>query len=101
MWKRDLEKEYRVPQDFFGTASTPLIEGQLLILNVGAPNGPCVVGLNKATGGEIWRAGREWGPAYASPVPGVIHGRRRVFVFAGGESDPAERWSAVDRSIDR
>jgi outer membrane protein assembly factor BamB len=29
-----------------------------------------------------------WGPSYASPVPAVVHGQRRVFVFAGGESDP-------------
>jgi outer membrane protein assembly factor BamB len=88
VWQRDLRAEYKVPQDFFGTASTPLVEGRLLIVNVGAPGGPCVVGLDKATGREVWRAGEEWGPSYASPVPAVIHGRRRVFVFAGGESDP-------------
>jgi outer membrane protein assembly factor BamB len=88
IWKRDLEIEYRVAQDFFGTASTPLIEGQLLIVNVGAPGGPCVVGFDKTTGREVWRAGKEWGPSYASPVPAVVHGRRRVFVFAGGESNP-------------
>ena len=88
LWKRDLRAEYKVPQDFFGTASTPLVEGEVLIVNVGAPGGPCVIGLDKTTGRERWRAGREWGPSYASPVPAVIHGQRRVFVFAGGESDP-------------
>ena len=88
VWKRDLRAEYKVPQDFFGTASTPLVEGRLLIVNVGAPGGPCVVGLDKTTGREVWRAGKEWGPSYASPVPATIHGKRRVFVFAGGESDP-------------
>jgi outer membrane protein assembly factor BamB len=88
VWKRDLRAEYRVPQDFFGTASTPLVEGRLLIVNVGAPGGPCVIGLDKTTGAEAWRAGNEWGPSYASPVPAVVHGKRRVFVFAGGESQP-------------
>jgi outer membrane protein assembly factor BamB len=88
VWKRSLARDYRVPQDFFGTASTPLIEGQLLIVNVGAPGGPSVVGLDKATGREVWRAGNEWGPSYASPVPAVIHGKRRIFVLAGGESKP-------------
>jgi len=88
MWKRDLRTEYKVPQDFFGTAATPLVEGQLLILNVGAPGGPCVAGFDKATGREVWRAGKEWGPSYASAVPAVVHGKRRVFVFAGGESSP-------------
>ena len=80
--------EYKVPQDFFGTASTPLVEDKLLVLNVGAPGGPCVVGLDKMTGREVWRAGKEWGPSYASPVPAVVHGKRRIFVFAGGESTP-------------
>ena len=73
VWKRDLRVDYRVPQDFFGTASTPLIEGQLLIVNVGAPGGPCVVGLDKSHGREVWRAGKEWGPSYASPVPAMLH----------------------------
>ncbi len=88
MWNRDLRAEYAVQQDFFGTASTPLVEGQLLIVNVGAPGGPSVVGFDKTTGDEVWRAGTEWGPSYASPVPALVHGRRRVFVFAGGESSP-------------
>jgi outer membrane protein assembly factor BamB len=88
IWKRNLGREYRVSQDFFGTASTPLIEGRLLIVNVGAPGGPCVVGFDKTTGREVWRAGTEWGPSYASPVPAMINGKRRVFVFAGGESSP-------------
>jgi outer membrane protein assembly factor BamB len=88
IWKRDLRAEYKVPQDFFGTASTPLVEGRLLIVNVGAPGGPSVVGLDAATGRETWRAGQDWGPSYASPVPALVHGKRRVFVFAGGESRP-------------
>ncbi len=88
VWTRDLQREYRVSQDFFGTASTPLIEGSRLVINVGAPGGPTVVALDTATGQEIWRAGSEWGPSYASAVPAVVHGQRRVFVYAGGESSP-------------
>ena len=34
-WKRDIAAEFKVPQDFFGVASTPLIEGDALIVNVG------------------------------------------------------------------
>ena len=75
-------------QDYFGTASTPLVDSGLLIINVGAPGGPCVVALDGATGREVWRAGIEWGPSYASPVPSLIHGQRRVMIFAGGESNP-------------
>ncbi len=88
VWKKDLRVAYRVTQDFFGMATTPLIEGQMLVINVGAPGGPSVVALDKTTGTEIWRAGKEWGPSYASPVPAMVQGKRRIFVFAGGESDP-------------
>lgn len=88
LWRRQLRDEFKVPQDFFGVASTPLVEGDLLILNIGAPGGPCVVGLDKLTGQMRWGAGAEWGGSYASPVPAVIHGKRRIFVLAGGESQP-------------
>jgi outer membrane protein assembly factor BamB len=87
-WKRDIVAEFKVPQDFFGTAATPLIEGDLLILNVGAPGGPSVAAFHKITGKMVWGAGDQWGPSYSSPVPATVHGRRRVFVFAGGESQP-------------
>jgi len=88
VWKKDLRAVYHVRQDFFGTGSTPLVEGPLLIVNVGEPGGPSVVGLDRRTGREVWRTSTRWGPSYASPVPAVVRGKRRVFVFAGGESDP-------------
>jgi outer membrane protein assembly factor BamB len=87
-WKRDLPAEFKVPHDFFGVASTPLIEGDLLIVNVGAPGGPTVAAFDKKTGKLVWGAGDQWGPSYASPVPANVNGRRRIFVFAGGESNP-------------
>ena len=87
-WSRKLLAELKVPQDFFGSAQTPLLEGDNLIMNVGAPGGPCVVAVHRLTGKIVWATGDKWGPSYASPIPGTIHGKRRVFVFAGGDSDP-------------
>jgi outer membrane protein assembly factor BamB len=87
-WKRDVSAEFKVPQDFFGTATTPLIHGENLIINIGAPNGPTVAAFNKVTGKMLWGAGNEWGPSYASPIPATVHGKQRIFVFAGGESQP-------------
>jgi outer membrane protein assembly factor BamB len=88
LWQRDLAADYQLKQDFFGVASTPLVDGERLIINIGAPGGPNVVAIDVATGAEQWRAGDQWGASYASPVPAVIHGQRRVLVFAGGESRP-------------
>lgn len=88
LWRRNLAKDFKVPQDFFGTATTPLVEGDLLVVAVGAPGGPTVVALDKTTGETRWRAGKEWGPSYASPFPLTLNGKRRAMVFAGGESRP-------------
>ena len=89
LWQRDILKEFGLKQNFFGVGATPLIEGDKLIVNVGAPNGPCVAAFDLRTGRLVWGAGAEWGPSYASPIPATVHGKRRVFVFAGGESKPA------------
>jgi outer membrane protein assembly factor BamB len=88
LWRRELLAEFGLKQDFFGVASTPLVEGDRLIINLGVPGGPCVAAFDLRTGQLAWGAGTTWGPSYASPVPATIHGRRRVFVFAGGESKP-------------
>ena len=87
-WKRDLAIEFKVPQGFFGTAATPLVEGDLLIVTLGTPGGPTVAAFEKNTGKLVWGAGTEWGAGYASPIPATIHGERRVFVFVGGNSRP-------------
>ncbi|HLX64859.1 MAG TPA: PQQ-binding-like beta-propeller repeat protein [Planctomycetota bacterium] len=89
LWSRAINDEFKVPQDFFGTATSPLLEGNLLIINVGAPQGPCVAAFDKDSGKMVWASDAEgWGPSYASPVPAVVNGKRRVYVFAGGESRP-------------
>lgn len=88
LWQRDILAEFEVPQDFFGVASTPLIEDDKLIVTIGAPGGPTVAAFDKLTGALLWGAGEEWGAGYASPIPATVHGKRVIFVFAGGESRP-------------
>jgi outer membrane protein assembly factor BamB len=88
IWKRNTDKDYNKPQEFFGVGSTPLIDGDLLIVNVGAPGGPGVIGINKLTGKTEWESKNDWGASYASPIPADIHGKHRVLVFAGGDSEP-------------
>lgn len=81
VWRRSLSEDYQVPADLFAVASSPLVEGELLILNVGggAPD-TGIVALNKRSGETIWSATSD-GASYATPCPATIHGRRHVFVF--------------------
>lgn len=89
LWQRDLATEFNVRQNFFGVGATPLVEGDKLIVNLGAPGGPSVAAFDVSTGRLVWGADDRWGASYASPVPALLHGQRRVLVFAGGESKPA------------
>lgn len=87
-WQHDVLKEFKLKQNFFGVGSTPLVEGDKLIINVGGGESPCIVAFDVHTGEIIWTVEDAWGPSYATPVPAVLRGQRRVLVFAGGESDP-------------
>src|SRR4051812_38652896 len=87
-WTRELRAEFKLRPGFFGIGSTPLVEGGKLIVNIGrVPDGPCVCAFDLKTGKMLWGAGKFWGMSYASPVPATIHGKRRVLVFAGGETE--------------
>ena len=88
VWSRDIAAEFKVPQDFFGIATTPVVEGDVLILNVGAPDGPEVAAFDKLTGRMVWGVGDQWGASYATPVVARVHDERRLFVLGGGESRP-------------
>ena len=76
IWGRNINAEYDVPRNFFGVGSTPLLEGSLLLVNVGGKEAG-IVALAKDTGREVWRATRD-GASYASPVAATIDGQRHA-----------------------
>ena len=81
LWRRNLSKDYGVPSQDFPVAASPLIEGDLLILNVGGTRGESgIVALDRATGEARWHSTTE-PAAYTTPVAATIDGRRIVFVF--------------------
>jgi outer membrane protein assembly factor BamB len=97
IWKVDTRSEFGVIQNFFGVASTPVVEGDLLLVVVGGSpqgsdrvpfselkgNGSGIVAFNKRTGEVKYKITDELA-GYASPVLSAIAGRRWCFVFARG-----------------
>lgn len=96
VWKVDTMAEYDVEQNFFGVGSTPVVEGDLLLVQVGGSlpggsigagtlegNGTGLVALNKLTGAEVYRCSDELA-SYATPVTASIGDRRWCFLFARG-----------------
>ena len=98
IWKVDTAKDFGVVQNFFGVGSTPLVEGDLLIVNVGGspPDSPrevCsgrvfgkdsgIVAFDKRTGAVRYRISDELA-SYSSPVAATIDGRRVCFCLCRG-----------------
>jgi outer membrane protein assembly factor BamB len=77
IWEQSLQEEYRMPANFFGVGTSPLVEGAALLVNVGAPDAG-IVAFDKDTGKELWRATKE-GASYSSPIAATIDKVRHVF----------------------
>ncbi len=94
VWRRDLQADYRVPQEFFGYGPTPLVWRDRLIVNVGGKakesTGTCVAAFDKLTGKTLWEVEDPWGASYASPVVARLRGREVALVIAAGESRPSQ-----------
>ncbi|MCF6313429.1 MAG: PQQ-like beta-propeller repeat protein [Verrucomicrobiales bacterium] len=89
LWQQNLEKTLGKTPFFFGRGSCPLIYGDLLIVNAGAP-GATVIAFDKKTGKTAWKTDHSWNASYSSPIIAKIHGKDRLLVFAGGMTDPPQ-----------
>ena len=67
LWKKDPGTDYDVKTPTWGIASAPLVEGDLVIVQHGARPAACIVGLDRGTGQEVWRA-LEDPASYSAPV---------------------------------
>jgi len=97
LWEVDTTVRFGVVKNFFGVGSTPAIEGDLLIAQIGGspeetepihsgkvvPNGTGVVAFDKFTGEVRYRIGDELA-AYAGMRLATIGGRRWGLAFARG-----------------
>jgi outer membrane protein assembly factor BamB len=91
LYTRDLNREYKIRMPIWGIASAPLIEGNLLILQIGGQDGACMVALDLTTGSEAWRALNDEA-SYAAPII-IEQAKKRVLVVYTGQHvvglDPA------------
>ncbi len=102
VWARDSAKDWEIPEAFFGVGSTPVLEGDTLIVMVGGQPNSGVVGLDLATGKTRWESVGEknwtgvpmtgwrgervvkWSlsekqASYATPLLATVNGSRQAF----------------------
>jgi outer membrane protein assembly factor BamB len=56
VWQRNTAKEWEIPEAFFGVGSSPVLEGDLLLVMIGGQPNSGMVGLNANTGKTIWES---------------------------------------------
>ena len=74
VWSEDTMKRFNVPKGYFGAAGSPLVEGGLVIANVGGDKAG-VVAFDAKTGKVAWTATDD-DASYSSGMAATIAGRR-------------------------
>jgi outer membrane protein assembly factor BamB len=83
LWKKDLLKEYHIEMPIWGIAAAPLVDGRLVIVQVGGEKA-CIVAFDKATGDEKWKS-LDDRASYSAPII-IEQAGRRVLVCWTGDS---------------
>jgi outer membrane protein assembly factor BamB len=104
VWQRDTAVDWNVPLAFFGVGSSPVLEGNLLLVMVGGQPNSGVVAFNAQTGKTAWESvgERNWQgqpmrgwqgertvqwdtsekqASYSTSVVATIHGQRQALCF--------------------
>ncbi len=77
LWRQQLGKPYKQSAPDFGTAMSPLVDGELLIVYAGGIDQGALLALDRKTGAKRW----SWTgdpPAYASPIVITASGTRQI-----------------------
>ena len=83
VWQHDLDKEYKIQMPIWGISASPLVEGDLLIVQVGGENA-CLAAFDKRTGAKRWKA-LDDRASYAAPII-VEQAGKRVLVCMTGDN---------------
>lgn len=80
IWQVQARERFASPKGFFGAATTPLVDGRRLFLNVGGTDGAGIVAFDKDTGKVLWKA-TDHEASYSSPVMANFGDRPQVVFF--------------------
>ena len=99
LWKKELQKEFTLPEAFFGVGCSPILDDDRLIVLVGGQPNSGVVAFNLKTGDVLWQSvgkntwdgvetdqkgkKHEWTDdqmvvSYSSPLIAEIHGEKHL-----------------------
>jgi outer membrane protein assembly factor BamB len=95
IWAKNLATDYKIDMPIWGLTSSPLVEGDTVIVQAAAPaDGACIVAFEKMTGKEKWRAFNDKA-GYVSPIMIEQAGQRVLVAWT------AQRIAGLDAATGR
>ncbi len=80
LWRHDARTEFGAKEGFFGFACSPVLDGGLVLVNLGGPHGAGIVAFDAASGQVRWSATDDEA-SYSSPVVVPVGGQRLALFF--------------------
>jgi outer membrane protein assembly factor BamB len=77
LWRREFSSDFKSTSPDFGTATSPVVEGKLVIAFVGGSDSGALTAFDIDSGKTVWKWAGD-GPGYASPVIVDIAGTRQI-----------------------
>ena len=92
LWSHDLVEAYGAESPKWGFAASPIVDGDLLLLDVGGSDGGSIVAFDKKSGAERWRS-QDDTASYSAPIIIEVGGQRQAVFFTATRIvsvDPAD-----------
>jgi outer membrane protein assembly factor BamB len=82
IWSHNLVSEYGSEIPNWGTSTSPLVEKELLLVDVGGKTGFSLMAFNKKDGSVAWKTHTDK-QGYSSPIAVTVNGVRQILFFTG------------------
>lgn len=77
VWAKEVPEAFGAKEPDFGFTTTPIIEGDVLVVQVGGSEGRSILGLDRKTGRVLWSRGDDT-VDYQSPTAMTLLGERQI-----------------------
>jgi outer membrane protein assembly factor BamB len=82
IWSHDLKSEFESEIPKWGTSTSPIVEKDLLLVDVGGKSGFALMAFNKKDGSIAWKSHTDK-QGYSSPIAITVGGVRQILFFTG------------------
>jgi outer membrane protein assembly factor BamB len=82
VWSHDLRSEFGGKIPTWGVSTSPLVDGDLILVDVGGSGDNGVMAFNKKSGSVVWKAATDL-PGYSAPIAVTVNGVKQYLFFTG------------------